>query len=34
MSEGDFKGTFGKTAFERAGLGKLRRNILAIPKKQ
>jgi len=34
MSEDDFKKTFGRTAFERAGLGKLRRNILAISKKQ
>ena len=34
MSEHDFKKTFGKTAFERAGLGKLKRNILALPRKQ
>jgi epoxyqueuosine reductase len=30
MSEGDFKGTFGKTAFERAGLKKLKGNIRAL----
>jgi epoxyqueuosine reductase len=30
MSEGDFKGTFGKTAFERAGLKKLKGNIGAL----
>jgi epoxyqueuosine reductase len=30
MSEGDFKGTFGKTAFERAGLNKLKGNITAL----
>jgi epoxyqueuosine reductase len=30
MSEGDFKRTFGKTAFERAGLNKLKRNIRAL----
>ena len=34
MSEDDFKKTFGKTAFERAGLEKLKRNIRALPKKQ
>ena len=27
MTEPDFKSTFGKTAFERAGLEKLKRNI-------
>ncbi|HUT71286.1 MAG TPA: tRNA epoxyqueuosine(34) reductase QueG [Desulfatiglandales bacterium] len=30
MSEVDFKRTFGKTAFERAGLNKLKRNIRAL----
>jgi epoxyqueuosine reductase len=30
MSGGDFKGIFGKTAFERAGLNKLKRNISAV----
>jgi epoxyqueuosine reductase len=30
MSEGDFKRTFGKTAFERAGLNKLKRNVKAL----
>ncbi|UCH06922.1 MAG: tRNA epoxyqueuosine(34) reductase QueG [Deltaproteobacteria bacterium] len=30
MSEGAFKGTFGKTAFERAGLNKLKGNIRAL----
>jgi epoxyqueuosine reductase len=30
MSEGDFKGTFGKTSFERAGLNKLKGNIRAL----
>jgi epoxyqueuosine reductase len=30
MSEDDFKKTFGKTAFERAGLNKLKSNIRAL----
>ena len=31
MAEPDFKRTFGKTPFERAGLGKLKRNIRLLP---
>jgi epoxyqueuosine reductase len=33
MSESEFKGTFGRTAFERPGLEKLKRNIRALLEK-
>ena len=34
MSESDFKRTFARTAFERAGLEKVKRNIRALTRKQ